>query len=424
MDITLYIITIVAVGAAAAVAAWLAGRNARDEAATLRHDNRRLRERHDALVERIKEKNDEIMRLSTRGAVLENQLGALQQEREQLQKQSRDAFANLANEILERQTAQMKERGTEQLGQLLAPLRERLEEFKKQVDDYNRSHIEGNARLEKQLQMLGQLNQDIGREAKELTNALRSNVKTQGDWGEHVLEQILNMSGLRRDENYILQATQQVDGTTIKDDDGNRLRPDVLLKTPGRQLLVIDSKVSLSAFVSYVNEQDPQQAQKHLQAHLRSVREHIDELVERDYASHIEGAMPMVMMFVPNEPAYLTAMTHGRQLWDYAYKHRVVIVSPTHLMAVLQLLFQLWERDKQGRNSQEIARRGGELHDKLVAFLDDMADIDRNLKRAQDAYDRAYGKLSTGRGNVIKRADDLRQLGAKASKQLPQNDTE
>lgn len=405
--------------AATAAVAWVMTRSLRQRTTRLEADCRHLSKRLAEATASLDNKNNEILRLTGDNASLATQLHALESKQTELEKQSRETFSNLASEILNKQNEAFNRDTKQRLDSLLAPLQQRLDDFGKQVERYGHSHVESTARLEGQLKILRELNRSIGSEAHRLTNALRSNVKVQGDWGEVILEQILNMSGLREGDNYLRQATRQNDGSLIVNEDGQRLRPDVVLFTPDRQKIIIDSKVSLTAFTDYVNEEDPQLAAQALERHVTSVKNHINELVERDYAAHVEGALPFVMMFIPNEPAYLAAMTHRRDLWDYAYKHRVIIVSPTHLMSVLQLLMQLWERDKQSRNALEIARRGGELYDKLAAFVNDMADIDKALTRAHDAYNNAFNKLSTGRGNLIKRAEDLRQLGIKASKQLP-----
>ncbi|MDY5018893.1 MAG: DNA recombination protein RmuC, partial [Sodaliphilus sp.] len=277
------------------------------------------------------------------------------------------------------------------------------------------------AALKQQIKDLSDMNRNIGQEAKELTLALRGDSKVQGDWGEMVLKQILDMSGLQEGVNYETQMTREADGSVLKGEDGGRLRPDVVFFMPDNKRLVIDSKTSLTAYVEYVNAADEASRAEALRRHLASVRKHVDELANKKYQT-IKDSADFVMMFVPNEPAYMLAMSGDASLWEYAYKRQVVMVSPTHLISVVKLISQLWARDRQSKNAIAIADEAGKMYDKLVGFLADMEQVGKAIDGAQKAHAEALKKLSEGKGNLIGRANKIKDLGAKATKLLPDPD--
>ena len=234
-----------------------------------------------------------------------------------------------------------------------------------------------------------------------------------------ILEGILERSGLREGEEYFLQVTDDGMGNSLTDDQGTRLRPDVVVRYPDGRCVVIDSKVSLTAFIEWTNASDDKKAQEEASAHVRSVRKHVDELARKNYQAYIgESRLDFVMMFIPNEPAYIAAMRHDPQLWQDAYQRKVLIVSPTHLVAGLRLIEQLWSRDKVTKNAIKIAEDAGKMYDKFAEFTRDMERISSALASASKAHSDAMTKLSSGTGNLVKRANDLRELGIKASKQL------
>ncbi len=264
-----------------------------------------------------------------------------------------------------------------------------------------------------------ELNQNISREARELSEALRGNSKVQGDWGEMVLESILEKSGLQKDEEYFIQATTDQSGNVIRNEEGKNLRPDVVVKYPDGRYVIIDSKVSLKAFVDYVNADDEETKKQCAMRHVRSVRNHIDELARKSYQDYIgESKLDFVMMFIPNEPAYIAAMRIEPTIWQEAYDNKVLIVSPTHLVSGLRLIAQLWSRDKYTKNAIKIAEEAGKMYDKFADFTSDMEKIEKAICSTQKAYNDAMNKLTVGKGNLVSRAQKMHALGVKASKQL------
>ena len=292
-----------------------------------------------------------------------------------------------------------------------------LENLKKTINDCYIGEMSEVKSLKEQVRDLADLNNTIGREAKELTLALKGNSKVQGDWGEMLLKQLLEKSGLEEGVNYVLQATENEDGTKIKGENGGQLRPDAIFYLPEGKNLIIDSKVSLTAYTDYINASAEEQPAM-LASHLRSVKSHIDELARKEYPKHVKNSADFVMMFVPNEGAYMAALNADKELWESAYNRHVVIISPTHLISVLKLMYQLWMRDKQTKNALNIAAETGKLYDKFVGFVADLEEINRHLGKASSAYELAYNKLSTGRGNIISKIEGIRELGVPTTKRL------
>lgn len=357
--------------------------------------------------------------LRSENARLQEQLRQESEERAKIRKDSELAFREIASTIIDERSKAFKEANESRLAEILNPFKENVETLRKTIHECYTGEVGEVKSLKESLRLLTELNTTIGREAKELTGALRGNSKVQGDWGEMVLRQILERSGLEEGVNYSLQATTNTDGTRIVGEEGNRLRPDAIFYLPEGKNIVIDSKVSLTAYTDYVSAVDEASRERALKAHLLSVRRHIDELSGKRYDDFVADAADFVMMFVPNESAYMATMQADADVWDYAYKKRVVIVSPTHLMSVLKLMYQLWSRDKQNRNALKIAEETGKLYDKLAGFVGDLEDVGAALQKASKKYDDAYSKLSTGRGNVLSKAESIRKLGIKTAKSLP-----
>lgn len=362
--------------------------------------------------------------LRSENARLQEQLRQESEERAKIRRDSELAFREIAATIIDERSKAFKEANESRLAEILDPFKENVETLRKTIHDCYTGEVSEVKSLKDSLRLLTELNTTIGREAKELTGALRGNSKVQGDWGEMLLRQILERSGLEEGINYSLQATTNPDGSKIVGETGNLLRPDAVFYLPEGKSIVIDSKVSLTAYTDYVNAGDEQSRERALKAHLLSVRRHIDELSGKRYDDFVADAADFVMMFVPNESAYMAAMQADSELWDYAYKKRVVIVSPTHLMSVLKLMYQLWTRDKQTKNALRIAEETGKLYDKLAGFVADLQDVGAALQKAAKKYDDAYAKLSTGRGNVLSKAENIRLLGIKTAKSLPAAETE
>lgn len=344
-----------------------------------------------------------------------------QKQAEDLRRENIAQFKALAAEMLASQTSGLKQANSEQLEALLKPLSENIDSFRKAVND---SYVQENASrksLTDQIDRLMKLNESIGIDAKNLASALRGNSKVQGDWGEMILETMLENAGLEKGIHFTSQMTRNADGSLLRSEEGNLQRPDVVVNMPDARKIVIDSKVSLTAFVSLCNAEDESSRVLYAKKNLESVRHHIDELAVKKYPDSIKGSADHVLMFIPNEGAYIAALQADARLWQYAYDRGVAIVSPTHLFSVMKIISQLWVQDKQNRNTLEIARRGGKLYEKVVGFVVALQDVGTALKKASDNYDLAYSRLYTGKGNVVKMAQDLKDLGAKTAKSLPQD---
>ena len=350
-------------------------------------------------------------------ARLEEQLRQQAEERKNLRSESERAFREIATSIFDEKSKVMRENNRTQLGDILTPFKTDLENLKKTINDCYIGEMSEVKSLKEQVKDLADLNNTIGREAKELTMALRGNSKVQGDWGEMLLKQLLERSGLEEGVNYVLQATENEDGSKIKSEEGGQLRPDAIFYLPEGKSLIIDSKVSLTAYTDYVNSTVEDQP-KALAAHLRSVKQHIDELARKEYPKYVSNAADFVMMFIPNEGAYLAALNADKDLWESAYNRHIVIISPTHLISVLKLMYQLWMRDKQTKNALKIADETGKLYDKFVNFVGDLEDIGKHLDKAAAVYEEAFKKFSTGKGNLLSRVESIRELGVKTAKRL------
>lgn len=342
---------------------------------------------------------------------------------EAILKQTENRFRVLANEILKNQATEMQTRNAADIGHLLNPLKDDIERFRRDVTNFYSKESAERFSLQEKIKDLIEANQTIGKEARELSTALRGNSKIQGDWGELILEQILENSGLRKGEEFEVQMQRDEEGNALQDESGHGLRPDVVVRYPGDKVMVIDSKVSLTAFVDYVNADTQEDRDRYGKLHLASVMKHISELSEKKYQDYVgKEKLDFVMMFVPNEGAYSAALTLDPGLWQKAYDKRVLIVSPTQLVASLKIVAQLWRHDRQTRNAIDIAERSGAMYDKFVGFVQDMEKIEKSINATQTAYTSAMKKLRDGTGSLITRAEKLRELGVKASKRLPKGD--
>lgn len=388
--------------------AELTGENAR-----LAAEISSLRTAAEALREQIKEK--------------EKQLEENREQNATLLRQQEERFKNLANEIMESNSRRFNETSSQRLNDLLSPLKENIENFRKVVGDAYNNESRERFSLQKELRELLELNKTIGREARDLTRALRSDSKMQGDWGEMILEKLLEKSGLQKGVHFDTQVTRDTDGSRLTDPEGKSLRADVVIYYPDDRCLVIDSKVSLTSFIDYINLADDAEdigGERRKQAaahHLASVKAHINELSRKSYQDLIgKKRMDFVMMFIPNEAAYIAAMQIEPGLWQEAYDKRVLMVSPTQLISVLRMLRQLWKQDAVNRNVEEIARLSGRLLDKFTGMMDAFDDVERHISNTQKAYTTLRSRLSDGPGNVFVTARKILDLGAKSTKQLPE----
>lgn len=356
-------------------------------------------------------------------ARLKEKIGNVEAFNNSVREETKAQFKSLAADIFSSQSEKFKEANETRLSEILNPLKEDIKDFKRRVDDTYMNSSKERTLLGEQMKRLMELNMSIGKEARDLTEALSGNTKVQGDWGEMVLETILVKSGLVEGENYFVQRTKNDDGTQIKNDDNGRLRPDVVVALPDKKCIVIDSKVSLTAYVNYINADNEDDRQHFGKAHLLSVRSHLKELETKRYQDFVgvgnDDRIDYVLMFIPNEHAYMAAMALDNNLWMEAYEKRVVIISPAHVISTLRLIAQLWTRDKQTKNALKIAEEGGKLYDKFVGFVNDMQTVEQSLGKASEAYASAMSKLHTGRGCIVSKVENLKKLGAKTSKTLP-----
>lgn len=328
-------------------------------------------------------------------------------ERREQEKKYTQVFENLSSGVLERKTQSLKEQSKESIEAMLKPFAESINAFRQRIEAESKQRFA----LEKEVARLAELNLKMSQQTNNLTSALKGNSKTQGDWGEMILETMLESSGLKRDIHFRVQES-------IRTIDGNLLRPDVILNLPEGKEVVIDSKVSLRAYIAFTESQNSESTTIAQGAHVAAIRSHINELGGKKY-NNLVASPDFVIMFVPNEPAFLVALQADNELWNYAYSKGVILSSPTNLFAILRIVDELWKRDSQSKNALEIARQGGDLYDKFVTFTEVFLSIGASLEKSTQQYDRALGQLSQGKGNLTKRAETLRDLGLKTAKSLP-----
>lgn len=342
-------------------------------------------------------------------------LKAQKEETKRIQEEGTLQFENLANKILEEKSEKFTLTNKQNLDTLLKPLGENLESFKKRVNEVYENEARERHSLNSTIKLMLEQTTKVSQEANNLANVLKGQTKTQGDWGEMILERILEDSGLTKDREYFKQQT-------IKNEDGDSLRPDFTLKLPGNQLVIIDSKVSLNAYEKMNSSESAEEKAQLITLHIGSIKRHIDDLSRKRY-DHISESLDFTIMFIPIEPAFLVAVQHDQNLWNYAYSRHVILVSPTNLIAFLKLISDLWKRDNLSQNALKISEAGAKLYDKLVGFVDNLEKVGKNIELAQKSYTDAFSQLYTGRGNLIKRAEDLKNMGLqnKINKSLPQN---
>jgi len=346
---------------------------------------------------------------------LQEKLAEQKGEIEELQEKFIKEFENLANKIFEEKSSKFTEQNKTNLKEILDPLKERISEFQNKVEETNKESIDRNAALRQQLSSLKEMNLQMSQDAQNLTNALKGEVKTMGNWGEMILERILEISGLEKDREYIIQES-------VTTEDGKRLQPDVIVRLPDKKNIIIDSKVSLLAYEKYTSLDDEKEKQIALKEHISSIRSHLKNLSSKGYQNLYQNeSLDFVLMFIPIEGAFALALQNDNSLYNYAFgEMNIIIVSPTTLLATLRTIENIWKQEHQSRNVIEIAKQSGALYDKFVGFVDDLIDIGNRMDQAKNSYEGAMNKLKNGRGNLIGRAENIKQLGAKTSKSLPQ----
>jgi len=368
----------------------------------------------------LKNERDKSEKLTSENSSIKSDYSNLQQklteqkaEVEELQKKFTTEFENLANRIFDDKTKRFSEQSKTNLQEILNPLKERIVEFQSKVEETNKESIRGHASLREQLSMLKDMNQQITQEAKNLTDALRGQSKTQGNWGEFILESILEKSGLVKGREYVVQES-------LTAESGKRFQPDVIIKLPENKSIVIDSKVSLVAYEKFISSDDESQKTLSLREHINSIRSHIKNLSSKNYQNLYQlESLDFVLMFMPVEPAFALAVQNDQTIFNDAFEMNIVIVSPSTLLATLRTISSIWRQEKQNRNAMEIAKQSGDMLDKFTSFVEDLISVGKGLISTKDNYDKAMNKLTDGRGNLISRAEKIKELGAKTSKQLP-----
>lgn len=336
-------------------------------------------------------------------------------EQEQLQKTMQEQFRNLANDILEEKSRVFRQTNSESIEQLLKPFRDNITDFRLRVESIHRDDLERHGALKNELKNLMDLNRRITDETNNLTEAIRGNSKVQGDMGEMILTTILDHSNLIKGEHYVVQAN-------LKDEEGNNLRPDVILNLPEGKRVIIDSKVSLTAYLDYTRAETEAERASAMARHIESIRQHIKELSRKEYQRLLDCTPDFVLMFIPIESAFLEAMRECRDdLWLEAYNRKVILSSPTNLFAMLKLVDDLWQRDNRNRSTERIAQLGTKLYDQFVRFVGALEGVGKGLGDAQRSYDEAYKRLTSGNDNLVRNSERLRQYGINPKKLLNSN---
>ncbi|RAK24942.1 DNA recombination protein RmuC [Flavobacterium aquaticum] len=337
------------------------------------------------------------------------------QEVEQLQEKFTKEFENLANKILEEKTVKFTEQNKENLKNILSPLQDKIQLFEKKVEDTHKESIDYHAALRQQILGLREMNEQMSKETINLTKALKGDSKMQGNWGELVLERVLEKSGLEKDREYFVQQSHVTE-------DGNRVFPDVIINLPDGKKMIIDSKVTLTAYERYINEEDSDIKNQHLKEHIVSINRHVEQLGSKNYHDlyHMESP-DFVLLFIPIESAFAIALNEDTTLYNKAFEKNIVIVTPSTLLATLRTIDSMWTNQKQQENAIEIARQAGALYDKFEGFVSDLIKIGKKMDEAKIEYGNAMNKLVDGKGNLITSVEKLKKMGAKAKKALPES---
>ena len=355
--------------------------------------------------------------LTRRNSEYENLLIKNQEQKsevEQLQEKFTKEFENLANKILEEKSNKFTEQNKENIKNILSPLQEKIHTFENRIEQTHKESIDYHAALRQQIIGLKDLNEQMSKETTNLTKALKGDSKMQGNWGELVLERVLEKSGLEKNREYFVQQS-------FTKQDGQRVMPDVVIYLPDNKKMIIDSKVTLTAYERYVNEEDETLQAVHLKEHITSLKRHVDQLSEKNYQDLYDIESPdFILMFVPIEPAFAIAINQDNKLYNQAFEKNIVIVTPSTLLATLRTIDTMWNNEKQQRNAIEIARQAGALYDKFDGLVKDLMGVGKKMDDAKKDYSAAMNKLVEGKGNLITSVEKLKKMGAKAKKSLPE----
>lgn len=369
-----------------------------------------LKNSNEAFKTELKTKTEALISAKSQQVLLEQQNKELKQFQEQLKME----FENIGNRILKTNAESLVDQNQKQLHSVLDPLKQKISDFERKVDETYDKELRDKTSLRKEIENLTKLNAQLSEDATNLTKALKGDSKIRGNWGELVLERVLELSGLEKDREYRMEVV-------VHRTDGTLYRPDAVVYLPDNKHIIIDSKVSLVAYEQMSSANDSNLREMAEKNHIRAIRNHIKELSEKKYFDTDELASPeFTLMFIPIESSFSVALKSDVELFNYAWSNKIVLVSPTTLLATLRTIASLWKQEKQTRNVMEIARLGAALYNKFKGFVDDMEDIKKGLKKSQEAYDGAMNKLTEGRGNMIRTADKMRELGVKTKDKLPE----
>ena len=349
--------------------------------------------------------------LKSENTFVKQKLDAQKEELQQMQEKMSIQFRNLANDIFEEKSKKFTDQNKVNLSDLLNPLKEKLADFEKKVEESSKDSLKWNSTLMQQLSHMKELHVQLSKEATNLTRALKGDTKTQGNWGEYILESILEKSGLVKGREYVVQ-----ESSTVEE---KRLRPDVIVNLPDNRHIVIDSKVSLIAYEQAVNAENEDDKLQQLKMHVQSMKNHIRQLSEKQYQNiEFQQGLDYVLMFIPIEPAFSIAIQHEPDIFNDAFNRRIILVSPTTLLATLRTVENIWKQEYQSRNVMEIARQAGAMYDKFQNFTEDLIKLGNQMDTSQKTYKEAMNKLTEGKGNLVRSAEKLKEMGAKASKSI------
>ena len=394
----------------------------------LHSTNQALQTKLDSTQQNLKENKTELIqerdknlhlstnlaRLAADNKNLGEKLKEQKQELEKIQEKFTIQFKNLANDLLEEKSKKFTDQNKVNLENILKPLGERIIAFEKKVEQTNKESLERNIALRTEIKKLNELNSQITKEAENLTKAIKGDTKVQGDWGEFILESLLEKSGLVKGREYFVQAS-------LVTETGKRYQPDIIVQLPDEKNIIIDAKVSLVNYEKFFNTAYEEEKKVHLKKHIQSVRKHISILSEKNYQDlYAMRGLDFVLMFIPMEPAFSLAVQHDASLFNDAYEKNIVVVSPSTLTATLRTIANIWKNEYQNQHALEIARQGGALYDKFVSFIEDLKNVGRQMDSTRKVYIEAVKKLYEGRGNLVSKAQRIKELGARANKSLDQ----